>query len=125
MTLLVDHATSEPAIDVIRLQLAVTDRDTVVELRKFDDDAERHHFALSALKIGVLSIRQACGVVDAQSIQQECQRFVQVLGHTLSGHAEKLSGDLGVVLARYFDPQSGEFHQRLDRLIRRDGELES
>jgi hypothetical protein len=109
----------------VHLDLTVTDRETVVELLKYEDESARDDYALSALKVGVLAIRQACGVVDAQSIQEECQKFIDVVGETLNSHSESMSTQVGTLLAKYFDPSNGEFNQRLDRLIRRDGELES
>jgi len=108
----------------VRLELNVLDRESVIELLKQDDD-KRAEFALSALKVGVLAIRQACGVVDAQSIQEECQRFVDIVGETLKSHSDNVSGQVGGLLAKYFEPTNGEFNQRLDRLVRRDGELEA
>ena len=109
----------------VHLDLTVTDRETVVELLKYEDESARDDYALSALKVGVLAIRQACGVVDAQSIQEECQKFIDVVGETLNTHSESMSTQVATLLAKYFDPSNGEFNQRLDRLIRRDGELES
>jgi len=108
----------------VRLELNVLERESVIELLKQDDD-KRAEFALSALKVGVLAIRQACGVVDAQSIQEECQRFVDIVGETLKSHSDNVSGQVGGLLAKYFEPTNGEFNQRLDRLVRRDGELEA
>ena len=116
---------SVSAVFDIHLDLTVTDRETVVELLKYDDESDRDGYALSALKVGVLAIRQACGVVDALSIQEECQKFVNLVGKTLNSHADTLSVQVGTMLAKYFDPSNGEFNQRLDRLIRRDGELET
>lgn len=52
-------------------------------------------------------------------------QIVKVVGKTLSCHAESMSGQVEKLLGKYFDPASGEFNQRLDRLVRRDGELES
>ncbi len=109
----------------IKLDLTVRDRETVVELLKYDPPSARDEFALSALKVGVLAIRQACGVVDALSIQDECQKFVDVVGETLKDHAEMMTGQVEDILGKYFDPANGEFNQRLDRLVKRDGELES
>jgi len=117
----VDAATA--GLDV-HLDLMVSDRETVVELLKYKAKSARDEYALSAMKVGVLAIRQACGVVDAQSIQEECQKFIGVVGETLNSHSELMSTQVGSLLAKYFDPSSGEFNQRLDRLIRRDGELE-
>jgi hypothetical protein len=127
MTKTMNHEFTEPATSglEVQLDLMVSDRDTAVELLKYDVSLAREQFALSALKVGVLAIRQASGVVDAQSIQDECQRFVDVVGKTLTCHAESMSGQVEKLLGKYFDPSGGEFNQRLDRLIRRDGELES
>lgn len=109
----------------VRLDLTVTDRETVTELMKHEDAAEQIDFALSALKIGVVAIRHASGVVDAKSIHDECQKFVDVVGNTLTAHSISMSGQVEKLLGKYFDPTSGEFQQRIDRLIRKDGELEA
>jgi hypothetical protein len=42
----------------------------------------------------------------------------------LSEHAAVVSDRLSLTLKEYFDPQSGRFQERVDRLIQRDGELE-
>lgn len=109
----------------VHLDLTVTDRETVAELLKYEDESARDNFATAALKVGVLAVRQACGVVDAQSIQQECQRFLDLVGKSLATHADSMTTNVGNLLGKYFDPASGELPQRIDRLIRRDGELES
>lgn len=121
-----NHEISDLSNSVLEvpLNLTVTDRETVIELLKYEEAPAQKDFALSALKVGVLAIRQACGVVDAQSIQYECQKFIEIVAKTLTGHSESMSSQVEKLLGKYFDPSSGEFHQRLDRLIRRDGELE-
>ena len=65
----------------VHLDLVVTDRETAVELLRHEDEFERIDYALSALKVGVLAIRQASGVVDAHTIQQECHRFLEMVGN--------------------------------------------
>ena len=120
------HAFAPDASELkIRLDLTVTDRETVAELLKYEDESARDDYALSALKVGVLAIRQACGIVDAQSIQQECKRFLDLVGKSLATHADSMTTKVGNLLGKYFDPASGELPQRIDRLVRRDGELES
>ena len=109
----------------VRLDLTVTDRETVNEFLKYDNPGEQNQFALSALKVGVLAIRQACGVVDTKSIQDECQRFIDIVGITMTDHSKAMAGQVEKLLGKYFDPSSGELQQRIDRLIRKDGELES
>jgi hypothetical protein len=109
----------------LELQLVVTDPDIVRELLKHDDREERNEYALVALKVGVLAIKQASGVLDACTIHDECDRFLKVVNTTLSNHIDSVSSQVGTILGRYFDSTQGEFNQRIDRLVRRDGELET
>ncbi len=46
----------------VNLDLTVTDRETAAELLRYREVPAREEFALSALKVGVLAIRQASGV---------------------------------------------------------------
>src|SRR5207245_2480685 len=79
----------------------------------------------AALKVGILAIRQAAGVLDSRTIRDECDRLLKTVSESLSTHAESVSGHVASLLSRYFDPASGEFNECIDRLIRRDGELET
>ncbi len=109
----------------LRIELLVSDREVIEELGRYPDPDRREDFASSALRVGVLAIKQASGVVDARAIRNEADRLVQILRDSLGQHTTSLSNDLRTILQRYFDPNDGEFPQRVDRLIRRDGELES
>jgi hypothetical protein len=108
-----------------RLILEVNDREVVEELQKYPTPAEREGFALSALRVGVLAIRQAAGVIDGRTIREESERLVRTMAAALSEHTSLVEAQVSDVLRKYFDPTSGELPQRLDRLVRRDGELES
>ena len=108
-----------------RLDLIVADRDVVEELQKRPGPEDRNGFALAALRVGVLAIRQATGVIDGRAIQQEGERLIGTLKGALQEHIDFLSEGVSSALAKYFDPKGGELPQRIDRLIRRDGELES
>jgi hypothetical protein len=108
-----------------RLNLVVADQDVVEELQKRSEAADRNSFALAALRVGVLAIRQASGVIDGRTIHQEGERLVGTLKGALQEHIDFLSEGVASILGKYFDPQGGELPQRIDRLIRRDGELES
>ena len=60
-----------PDLDLeYRLDLIVADRDVVEELHKRPASEDRNCFALAALRVGVLTIRQAFGVIDGRAIQQ-------------------------------------------------------
>ena len=58
---IVEHAN---APDRLSLELTVEDRDTIDELLAYPPGDEREQFALNALRIGVLALRQARGRVD-------------------------------------------------------------
>jgi hypothetical protein len=106
------------------LQLNVTDRDTIAELCQRPDGDLRDDYALQALRIGILALRQARGQLDADVIQRESQRMLGNLQNQLQSHAIQLQQQLSGSLKEYFDPQSGRFQERIERLIKQDGELE-
>jgi hypothetical protein len=108
----------------LRLSLTVVDRDTVDELTAYADPEEREAFALNALRIGVLALRQARGRVDADLIQRETQRLLAGMESQLTAHATAVQDKLAGSLKEYFDPESGRFHERVQQLVREDGELE-
>ena len=49
----------------LALELRVDDHDTIRELLAFHEGEPRDRFALNALRIGVLALRQARGQIDA------------------------------------------------------------
>ncbi len=110
--------------EALTLQLTVVDRDTLDELQSYPAGDERELFALSALRIGVLALRQARGRVDADLIQRETQRMLTGLQGQLAAHATQMQDKLAGSLKEYFDPQSGRFPERVQQLIKQDGELE-
>jgi hypothetical protein len=106
------------------LELTVIDRETISELSSFPDGASRDEFALNALKIGVLALRQARGQLDADLIQREVGQMLSTMQTQLSEHANLVQQRLGTSLKDYFDPESGRFSDRVKRLIEKDGDLE-
>ena len=106
------------------LELTVEDRDTIAALYEHAEGSDRDRYALDALKIGVLALRRAGTHIDAELIQRESARMLEGLQLQLGQHAEQLNGRLTGSLKEYFDPESGRFQERVERLIRQDGELE-
>ncbi|REJ70582.1 MAG: hypothetical protein DWQ31_00610 [Planctomycetota bacterium] len=106
------------------LELTVTDRDVVAALVAVSEGTAREEYALAALKIGILALRQAQGQLDADVIQRESERMLADLNERLAGHSRELREHLAGTLKHYFDPDSGHFQQRVQRLVGRDGELE-
>ncbi|MFO1154140.1 MAG: hypothetical protein U1E42_10845 [Rhodospirillales bacterium] len=106
------------------LTLRISDAELCAELEELEEGAPRHDFAVSALKIGTLALRHARGRIDAERIREEGDRLIHGLAVRLAEHQRELSHQLASNLKEYFDPQSGRFNERIERLIRQDGELE-
>jgi len=109
--------------DALYLHLSVTDPDLVAALSEVQEGRERQEMALTALRIGILSLKAARGTVDGVAIRQEGDRLLETLDARLSTHREVLDEALGGTLRAYFDPASGAFTERVQRLLRQDGEL--
>ncbi|MBU6257928.1 MAG: hypothetical protein KGO01_05855 [Burkholderiales bacterium] len=116
-------STGGAATDPIYLHLPVTDPETVSALMEVADGRDRQELALTALKIGILSLKAARGTVDGAAIRQEGDRLLGTLDERLAKHRELLDDALGGTLRNYFDPTSGAFTERVQRLLRQDGEL--
>ncbi len=106
------------------LELSITDRDLVRELSQFPPGEARDEFALNALRIGMLALRQARGQLDADLIQRETSRMLSSMEHQLTAHSAQVQDRLAGALKDYFDPESGRFSERVKRLVEKDGELE-
>lgn len=110
--------------DFLRIELEIRDPELVRELRAHHGVA-RDDYALAALRLGLLALRQARGELDAETIKREGERLMGGIEQRLSAHQQAVEGHLAEVLRTYFDPEDGRFAERVERLVRRDGELES
>jgi hypothetical protein len=108
----------------VSLRLEVTDPEVVAELRHRGDGEEREQFALAALRIGVLALRSAAGQVDASAVREAGTALVSEVRDLLSQRVTEMSERLAATLTQFLDPQSGALPQRLNSLVRQDGELE-
>src|SRR5262249_37194683 len=104
--------------------LIVTDFDVCTELGTFADTRSRGDFALDALKVGVIALRQARGHVDADRLKTEGEHLLDSLRVSLENYQRQVGQELSTGLKEYFDPRSGRLTERLERLVKRDGELE-
>ncbi len=109
----------------IPLSLLVTDPELVHELVQWNSPADQADFALKALRIGILALKQARGNIDADSVRREGDRLLELMKTGLEDHSQRLNSKLADSLKEYFDPQSGRFQERVERLIKQDGELEN
>jgi hypothetical protein len=108
----------------VELHLEVTDPEVVAELWQRPEGMERERFALAALRLGVLSLRMASGSLDQGVIREAGQKLLSDMRELLVGRAHDMTRDLAESLAKYLDPQSGLFPQRLQALMQKDGEVE-
>jgi len=108
----------------IPLTLVVSDRETVTELLQRTDGREREEYALAALRIGVLSLKHARGQIDADAVRREGEKLLTDLKSALDGSRNEIHTNLTTSLKEYFDPSSGRFQERVERLIKQDGDLE-
>jgi hypothetical protein len=106
------------------LTLVVDDPELVVELTNYAEGSMRNSFAVSALRIGVLALRQARGNVDADTLRREGDHLLSELKQELQSRVTEIDTRVASTLKRYFDPESGHFTERVERLVKKDGDLE-
>lgn len=106
------------------LDLLVTDAETIAELCCYAEGDLREEFARKALRIGVMALRHARGQIDAELVRREGDRLLAAMQQRMEEHARSVHDRTAQTLKDYFDPQSGRFQERVDQLIRRDGDLE-
>lgn len=108
----------------VRLQLDVVDHDSVQEICARKEGRARSEYSLAALRVGLLSLKHARGQVDAEAVRREGDRILNEMNSTLDGYRSTLTDGVNGILKEYFDPNSGRFQERVERLIRKDGDLE-
>lgn len=108
----------------IRLELEITDPESAAALISYPAGRQRDEFARQALRIGILSLRQAQGAVDGEKIRNEGERILGELASRLSHFQETTESSLTSTLKEYFDPQDGRLPERIERFIKDGGELE-
>src|SRR5438552_3260661 len=122
---MIGEASGAAVADSLKLHVEVVDREVIAELVKYEDGLDRDTFALGALRLGVLAIRQAKGELDAQTVRQEGERLIAAVRAVLHEHSAKVTGEVAASLKGYFDPASGLLPQRLESLVKRDGDLDA
>jgi hypothetical protein len=108
----------------VPLTLVVADHDSVDELLQKSEGWERDEYALAALRIGLLSLKHARGQIDADAVKREGEKLLIDLKNALEQSRTEIHGNLTITLKDYFDPTSGRFQERVERLIKQDGDLE-
>ena len=117
-------ASTDASPQSVVMELRVSDHDSVLELLQKPEGRERDEYALIALRIGLLSLKHAGGQIDGDAVRHEGERLLLDLNHALEHSRGEIHTSLTSTLKEYFDPKSGRFQERVDRLIKQDGELE-
>ncbi|MGF1543461.1 MAG: hypothetical protein ACFB00_02975 [Parvularculaceae bacterium] len=118
-------AVGEASAARLRLELEIDDPDIVASLMRAPEGRRRNAVAQAALKIGVMAMRQAEGRIDVERVRNEGERLLAGLREGLAAHSDGLSRDVAKALGDYFDPHSGRFSERVERLVKKDGDLET
>ena len=108
----------------LRLELDVTDPECVDALGSLPEGRTRNDFARQALRIGIIAMRQAQGRIDGEAVRNEGERVIAALAGTLADYRAQTEALLQGTLKSYFDPSDGRFSERVERLVKQDGELE-
>lgn len=106
------------------LTLEVLDPEVVTELVKHPEGPERDQFALGALRLGVIALQQARGELDSAAIRSAGEEILHRLEQLLTERGTRITGDVSSALRQYFDPTTGALPQRIESLLKQDGDLE-
>lgn len=118
-------ASSNDMPDHLHLDLWLRDPDLVQPLLEYSEGRERDEFIRRALRIGILALRQAQARIDTDSVRREGEHFINQLGNQLNTFQERMGNQLTTTLKDYLDPRDGRFMERVERLVRDGGDLES
>ncbi len=105
------------------LHIRVADQEVIQELLQREQGPERDHFASSALRVGVLAFRQASGLIDRTAMRGEGERLVGEIRAAMENHVKDTRSRVEEFLKLYFDPKDGDLPQRLEKLVKHDGEI--
>lgn len=105
------------------VNMVLSDPEVILAAREYPDGRARTEFLQTALKIGVLSLRTARGVIDGDAVRKEGERLMTALSERLNGWRDGMERQVLSSLGTYFDPKTGLFIDRVERLVKSDGEL--
>jgi hypothetical protein len=110
--------------EAVHVDLWLRDRDVVTAINAHPEGRRRTDYLRTAIRIGVLALQQAQGRIDTESVRNEGDRLIAALENRLAQYQDQLRSVLGGTLTDYFDPNDGRFTERVERLIKQDGDLE-
>jgi hypothetical protein len=118
----IDNSFTDNSVDSLSLCLTITDPEVMAAISDYSGVA-RSEFVSTCLKIGVLSLRSAKGVIDGEAVRNASDHLLNQLDDRLNGYRNTLEDRINSTLKHYFDPSSGLFQVRVENLTKEDGEL--
>src|ERR1019366_3043950 len=115
---------ADDSVQSVLLTVVVSDHESVAELLQKTEGRERDEYALTSLRIGILALKHARGQIDADAVRREGEKLLIDLKSALDNSRNEIHTNLTSALKEYFDPSSGRFQERVERLIKQDGDLE-
>lgn len=106
------------------LNVDLDDPESIAAIVAYPEGRDRSRFVRTALRIGILALNQAQGRIDSEAIKNEGDKLVRDIEDRLANYRRQTEEQLSTTLKEYFDPQNGRFNERVERLVRQDGELE-
>lgn len=94
-------------LSALELHLTINDHDLCEELGEHTEGPQRNKFAISAMKIGVIALRQAQGRIDADRVRQAEDHLLTEMGHAFEKHLSDAKREIGGELKDYLDPREG------------------
>src|SRR5262245_12999415 len=111
-------------LKALHIDVWLREPETVAAIEGFPEGRLRDDYVRSSIKIGVLALQQARGQVDAEKVRNEGERIIAELESKLSLYQTQIGSVLNDTLRNYFDPHNGRFTERVERLVKQDGDLE-
>jgi len=118
-----DSAAEALALEPVYVHLGLTDPEVLDALKEYPAGPARNQFLELAIKIGVMSLKAAKGVVDADAVRNAGEKLLAQLAERLQGHRDLIDQAVAGTLREYFHPASGQFAARVSALTTDDGEL--
>jgi hypothetical protein len=108
----------------IHLDLWIRDSEVVHAIGAYPEGRQRDDYIRTSIKIGVLALQQAHGQIDGERVRNEGERLIAALETRFALYQNQIHSVLNDTLRDYFDPKDGRFTERVERLVKRDGDLE-
>ena len=106
------------------INFQVLDPVIIEALSAVPEGLARVRYAEQALRIGILAIQSANGKIDSEAVRNEGNRLINELSSLIEGNRTRTSEEVEGILRNYFNPENGRFTENVERLVRKDGDLQ-